>query len=152
MPVLEMILSPQERTDLSVKHAANRVVQILDQQSSGPLEPYFEDEPLTELGFSFETHIFGGMTLSLIENGRYRRGPGLPSGGVIKSYFFQAMSKGYGGTSYVHTPVLLSFRSVRDYAPDIFIQRSTTIFSKACGPKRNRSLLCSGILADTYRL
>ncbi|PVH85483.1 hypothetical protein DL98DRAFT_650908 [Cadophora sp. DSE1049] len=74
-------------------HAANKVIRILNQEPSEHLEPYFEDEPLTEPGYSFETHIFGGMTTSLIEHRRYRGGPGLPSGGIIKSNFFTSMSK-----------------------------------------------------------
>ncbi|KUJ15687.1 uncharacterized protein LY89DRAFT_734841 [Mollisia scopiformis] len=59
-------------------------------------EPYFETEPLQELGFSLENNMWGGDPKSLSSFGvNAAGGPGLPSLGICKSSWFRECNSGY---------------------------------------------------------
>ncbi|KUJ16032.1 uncharacterized protein LY89DRAFT_783262, partial [Mollisia scopiformis] len=59
-------------------------------------EPYFEDETLPEMGWSLENHIWGGEPKDLNHPTYFAGGPGLPSMGVVRSYWFNECSTAHG--------------------------------------------------------
>ncbi|KAL2067941.1 hypothetical protein VTL71DRAFT_16039 [Oculimacula yallundae] len=58
-------------------------------------EPFFGDEPLAELGYSFENHIFGGAKIKFGNGDDARGGPGLPSGGIGRYDHFTGFGVNY---------------------------------------------------------
>ncbi|TGO07039.1 hypothetical protein BTUL_0342g00060 [Botrytis tulipae] len=66
-----------------------------DTAAKGENEPYFEDEPLAELGYSFIENIWGGQPMSLMAQMYNRGGPGLPNLGIIKTSWFTDKNKTY---------------------------------------------------------
>ncbi|TGO32021.1 hypothetical protein BHYA_0365g00010 [Botrytis hyacinthi] len=66
-----------------------------DTAAEGENEPYFEDEPLAELGYSFIENIWGGQPMSLMTQMYNRGGPGLPNMGIIKTSWFTDKNKTY---------------------------------------------------------
>ncbi|KAF7923676.1 uncharacterized protein EAE98_007494 [Botrytis deweyae] len=75
------LAQPLLRDDLTdgEKSIINEKVNCDDTAAEGENEPYFEDKPLAELGYSFIENIWGGQPMSLMTRMYSRGGPGLPN-------------------------------------------------------------------------
>ena len=68
------------------------------------VEPYYRDEPLSELGFSFTEHVFGGMLRHMRDLRESRGGPGLPPFGWFTESFFIKWSDKYASNAGYRQP------------------------------------------------
>ncbi|CZS90034.1 hypothetical protein WAI453_002987 [Rhynchosporium graminicola] len=68
------------------------------------IEPYYQDEPLIELGFSFTAQIFGGSTRDPSRMFRSRGGPGLPPFVAFRENWFTEDSLQYGSNGGYRRP------------------------------------------------
>lgn len=74
-----------------------------DQSLIMNVEPYFEQEVLSELGWSLESHMYGGDPGNLVEVDFSFGGPGLPPMGIWKSDWFTDHHENYNNSK---APVL----------------------------------------------
>lgn len=71
-------------------------------------EPYYENEPLSELGYSFASQIWNGNNYSMMRQTYNRGGPGLPLLGIFKNSFFTSRNARYStgrGAPALNTPI-----------------------------------------------
>ncbi|KUJ09625.1 uncharacterized protein LY89DRAFT_787913 [Mollisia scopiformis] len=58
-------------------------------------EPYFDDQALSELGFSFINDICGGEPARMLRRPYWSGGPGVPQLGIWSNYWFNSTNAGY---------------------------------------------------------
>ncbi|KAG4429548.1 hypothetical protein IFR05_014971 [Cadophora sp. M221] len=82
-------------------HATRRAIELLNIGPASRLkdntltEPYYQNEPLSELGCSFSSQFWGGNNFSMMRQIYNRGGPGLPNLGFFQNSFFTSRNAGY---------------------------------------------------------
>ena len=110
------------------KHAAYMMMNM-ETPSLPESEPFFEDEPLAELGFSFTTHVFGTHVRPFVDPSEQRGGPGLPIFGLYSQNWFNYIAIGYGSNSKYHRADLTTSKLEKDQADPFYIRDHWAVYN-----------------------